>query len=223
MEKEILYQKGITDEIFNHAEKMDVDLLKLFHDKIFYNYTIKGVEEITRCLLGIYGNFIATYYFKSLGYDVENEVSIKDNDGNETTKADISFLDHNNTRNYFEVKAVSQILDSVKNYKDEDSSYEKIYLMDKKLEEKKYEQIGKKLIKQVEKLKIKKGIVGIVVFNGCIIDDLIKEKLKKLNVKIYTIALNINELENNIRNMVYKIRDSYVNDNIYTSKRRLMF
>ena len=220
MEKEILYDNGLNFNIFSHAKKMDVNLSKLFHDKIFNNYSKKNAEEITRCLLGVYGNFIATYYFKSLGYNVLNEVPVKDYNDKEITKADISFVDNNGVRNFFEVKATSQILDNVKNYKDDGDTENKIYIMNKNLERKKYEEIGKKLIKQVRKLKTTDGKVGIVIFNGCIIDDLLKEKLENLNVNIYTIALNINELENNIRNMVYKIRESFVSYN-ESSKRHL--
>lgn len=206
----IFNDNGITFPIFNHAKMMDFNLIKLFNDKIFNNYNEKSLEVVTKNLLGVYGNYIASNYFKVLGYNVENEKNIKDKNNIVLTKADISFIDKEGNLNLCEVKATSQIIDNIRNYVDKDEQITGTYT-DKDEEIIKYKNIGKKLIKQVNKLKTSNNKVNVVVFKGCFIDDIIKEKLASENVNLITINVDINELENNIRKMVISIKNDYQN------------
>ena len=201
---------GITFPIFNHANMMDFNLIKLFNDKIFNNYNEKSLEVVTKNLLGVYGNYIASNYFKVLGYNVENEKDIKDKNNIVLTKADISFIDKEGNLNLCEVKTTPQIIDNIRNYVDKDEQITGTYT-DKDEEIVKYKNIGKKLIKQVNKLKTSNNKVNVVVFKGCFIDDIIKEKLASENVNLITINVDINELENNIRKMVISIKNDYQN------------
>ena len=206
----IFNDNGITFPIFNHAKMMDFNLIKLFNDKIFNNYNEKSLEVVTKNLLGVYGNYIASNYFKVLGYNVENEKDIKDKNNIVLTKADISFIDKEGNLNLCEVKATPQIIDNIRNYVDKDEQITGTYT-DKDEEIVKYKNIGKKLIKQVNKLKTSNNKVNVVVFKGCFIDDIIKEKLASENVNLITINVDINELENNIRKMVISIKNDYQN------------
>lgn len=206
----IFNDNGITFPIFNHAKMMDFNLIKLFNDKIFNNYNEKSLEVVTKNLLGVYGNYIASNYFKVLGYNVENEKDIKDKNNIVLTKADISFIDKEGNLNLCEVKTTPQIIDNIRNYVDKDEQLTGTYT-DKDEEIVKYKNIGKKLIKQVNKLKTSNNKVNVVVFKGCFIDDIIKEKLASENVNLITINVDINELENNIRKMVISIKNDYQN------------
>lgn len=206
----IFNDNGITFPIFNHAKMMDFNLIKLFNDKIFNNYNEKSLEVVTKNLLGVYGNYIASNYFKVLGYNVENEKDIKDKNNIVLTKADISFIDKEGNLNLCEVKTTPQIIDNIRNYVDKDEQITGTYT-DKDEEIVKYKNIGKKLIKQVNKLKTSNNKVNVVVFKGCFIDDIIKEKLASENVNLITINVDINELENNIRKMVISIKNDYQN------------
>ena len=206
----IFNDNGITFPIFNHAKMMDFNLIKLFNDKIFNNYNEKSLEVVTKNLLGVYGNYIASNYFKVLGYNVENEKDIKDKNNIVLTKADISFIDKEGNLNLCEVKTTPQIIDNIRNYVDKDEQITGTYT-DKDEEIVKYKNIGKKLIKQVNKLKTSNNKVNVVVFKGCFIDDIIKEKLASENENLITINVDINELENNIRKMVISIKNDYQN------------
>ena len=188
----IFNDNGITFPIFNHAKMMDFNLIKLFNDKIFNNYNEKSLEVVTKNLLGVYGNYIASNYFKVLGYNVENEKDIKDKNNIVLTKADISFIDKEGNLNLCEVKTTPQIIDNIRNYVDKDEQITGTYT-DKDEEIVKYKNIGKKLIKQVNKLKTSNNKVNVVVFKGCFIDDIIKEKLASENVNLITINVDINE------------------------------
>lgn len=214
----LFHDNGISMPIFLLARKMDLDLVKLFNDKIFNNYNEKSLDVVTKNLLGLYGNFIATNYFKALGYDTINEKVIIDENNKCITKADVSFLDKNGNLNLCEVKAVSQIIDNIRNYVDDEDNNKIGSFEDKDEEIIKYKNIGKKLIKQVEKLKKTNGKVNVVIFQNCIIDDVIIEKLKNLDVNIITIGVDVKELENQIRNMVLDIKEDYENikqDNLF--------
>ena len=60
--KEFLIDCGINSHIFYHASKMDISIIRLFKEKIINNYSLKTLDEVTKNLLGVYGNFIATSY-----------------------------------------------------------------------------------------------------------------------------------------------------------------
>ena len=95
----ILNEFGITKPILEEASKMDINVPMLFYDKIINNPSAENIDNVTKNLLGVYGNYLATHYFKMQGYDVDNEVGVYDN-GNLLTRADISFIDSNWIRNY---------------------------------------------------------------------------------------------------------------------------
>ncbi len=204
-----LKENDINDEIIKIANKMDVDLPNIFYEKILCVNNVdelsKNVDVVAKSLLGIYGNYLASYYYKKLGYDVENEYEIKE--GKKIiTKADIAFTNHEGDINLCEVKATPQIIDNVKNY---NSIYKKecdnVFYLDMDSDIIKYKEIGNKLIKQVSKLTKTKNKVTVIIFEGCFIDDAIKDKLKAMGASIFTLAVNINELENHAYDIVYNV------------------
>lgn len=210
--KQLLIQFGINDQIFYHASKMNVSIIRLFKEKIINNYSLKTLDEVTKNLLGIYGNFIATFYCTHLYKDVQNEVSIKDKTGKVVTKADISYVDNDGSLNYAEVKAAHQIIDNIRNYVDYDNT--KGYYEDKDNEIIKYKNIGKKLIAQVEKLSATGKKVNVFIFEGCYVDDVIKRKLREYNVQIHVIMVDIKNLEDEIRNIIMLIK-RFVSKNVF--------
>lgn len=200
---EILNRFGITKPLLMEASKMDINVPMLFYDKIINNPSAENIDNVTKNLLGVYGNYLATHYFKMQGYDVENEVGVYDN-GNLLTRADISFTDSNGRRNYCEVKAAFQIIDNIRNYKD--NSLDRTgYYKDLDAEIIKYKKIGVKLIKQVEKLSKDGSLVNVIIYDGCYMDEIIKQKLKELGANIITLNVNIYDLEENIKKNVLRV------------------
>ena len=205
-----LYDNGINDKLIFEAKKMDVDLVRLFYEKIVLEKDLQklknNVDVITKSLLGIYGNYVATSYFEALGYEVENEYPVYDENKKLLTKADLAFVDNNGVVNLCEVKTTSQIIDNIRNYKDdEEKKYNGKYYYDMDSDIIKYKEIGVKLIKQVTKLKKSGKKVLVVIFNGCFMDDIIKDKLSNLGVSVFTMAPNVKELEEQLRIMVTNV------------------
>ena len=201
--KQLLLNNGINNDILNHAKMMDIDLINLFKNKILFNFNEKKLDELTHHLMGIYGNYYVSLYYKSLGYSVKNEVPIYDGK-KEITKADIEITDKNNIKCYIEVKLVKQILDSKIKYIDDKSTlviYNNIY--------RKYEEIGKKLLKQTTKFKdLNKNII-VCVFSDTIIDDDILKKLNNMGVKIKKMAQKASDIEDYIRQIILNIKEEY--------------
>ncbi len=211
---EILSRFGITKPLLMEADKMDINVPMLFYDKIINNPSAENIDNVTKNLLGVYGNYLATHYFKMQGYDVENEVGVYDN-GNLLTRADISFIDSNGRRNYCEVKAAFQIIDNIRNYKD--NSLDRTgYYKDLDAEILKYKKIGEKLIKQVKKLSKDGSLVNVIIYDGCYVDGIIRQKLEDLGVNIITLNVNIYDLEENIKKNVLRISD-YFSKNVTTN------
>lgn len=199
----VLKENGISSQILDAAQKMDIDFVHIFYDKIKQVSNKKELlvnkDIIVKMLLGVYGNYIATSYFKALGYEVENEFPVLDEEGNETTRADIAYKDEQGNLYLLEVKTTPQIIDNIRNYQDENEElYNDKYYYDMDNDIIKYKEIGKKLINQSKKLKNATHNVSVVVFNGCFMDDIIKDKLEDLGVDVKVIGLNINELKQNI-------------------------
>ena len=206
----ILHDNGISDKLIFEAKKMDVDLIGLFYEKILLENNPKkiqdNVEVITKSLLGIYGNYVATSYFEALGYEVENEYPVYDENKKLLTKADLAFVDNNGVVNLCEVKTTSQIIDNIRNYKDdEEKKYNGKYYYDMDSDIIKYKEIGVKLIKQVTKLKKSGKKVLVVIFNGCFMDDIIKDKLSELGANVFIMAPNVKDLEEQLRIMVTNV------------------
>lgn len=205
-----LYDNGINDKLIFEAKKMDVDLVRLFYEKIVLEKDLHklkdNVDVITKSLLGIYGNYVVTSYFEALGYEVENEYPVYDENKKLLTKADLAFVDNNGVVNLCEVKTTSQIIDNIRNYKDdEEKKYNGKYYYDMDSDIIKYKEIGVKLIKQVTRLKKSGKKVLVVIFNGCFMDDIIKDKLSNLGVSVFTMAPNVKELEEQLRIMVTNV------------------
>ena len=118
----LLVSCGISKQILNQASLMDLNIPKLIYEKLICKYNTKTLDEVTKNLLGVYGNYIATLYCKRMYKNVQNEVPIKDKSGKVITKADIVFTDLNDNENYCEVKATNQIIDNIRNYVDKDEN-----------------------------------------------------------------------------------------------------
>ena len=207
----LLVSCGISKQILNQASLMDLNIPKLIYEKLICKYNTKTLDEVTKNLLGVYGNYIATLYCKRMYKNVQNEVPIKDKSGKVITKADIVFTDLNDNENYCEVKATNQIIDNIRNYVDKDEN-KLSYFTDKDNIIIKYKNIGKKLITQVKKLLTTSKKVNVFIFEGCIVDEIIKQKLKGLNVKVITLATNIKELEEEIKNMLIQVHNIIIDN-----------
>ena len=220
----ILNRCGINSDVIAMAKKMDNDLPKLFHDKIFCVENEKELQTnkdvIVKMLLGIYGNYLATLYYKNLGYKVENEYPVYDENDMLLTKADLAFVDEDGNKNLCEVKLASQIIDNIRNYKSEDEElYNGRVYFDMDDDIIKYKKIGDKLITQVKKLKKSGQNITVVIFEGCYMDDIVRDKLtKELGVNIKTIAINVKILKEQIEEIVEEIsNDLLEKNNIYLS------
>lgn len=195
-----LKKHGINDDILNLAKKMDVNVARLFYEKILCvndkNELYENIQSLTKTLLGVYGNYIVTCYYKALGYDVKNEYPVYDLNGELLTRADLAFYDNSGNLNLCEVKATTQIIDNIRNYdSSNEEKYKGKYFYDMDSDIIKYKEIGTKLIKQVSKLKKASDMIIVSVFDGCFMDDIIKDKLEKLGVTVVKMASNIEDLE----------------------------
>lgn len=220
--KSIVY-KSFSEEIINEAIKMDFNLVNLCYNMIDSEKPRESFDAVLNALCGIYGNIIATKYFRQLGYEVKNEYPIYDKKGKKVTMADVFFVDKNNTCNYCEVKAATQIILNDKAYINTDlvNGYFSgdLYVFNKNNNPIiKYKMIAKKLIRQVKNLSLdKNGIVNVIIFNGCNFDEKLKIKLEKMNVNIIILPTNINDLINYLSDLlgrVYtEIKNTIVNTN----------
>lgn len=206
-----LKQNGISKEIIDLANRMDINLPRMFYEKILCVTETKelsnNTDVIVKTLLGVYGNYITACYYKSLGYDVKNEYRVYDN-GDLITRADVAFNTSDGKLNLIEVKTTPQIIDNIRNYNsNNEDKYNGKYYYDKDNDIIKYKEIGNKLIKQASKLLKTKANVTVVIFDGCFMDDIIRDKILKKGVSIFKLGVNINDLEEQIYDMVYEIID----------------
>lgn len=206
-----MFECGISLSVFEAAEKMNINLPQLFYEKLIINKGDMYKGQLSKNLLGVYGNFLAANYFKGLGYNVETEVPIYDQNNNEITRADLCFIDKNGVKNFCEVKTTTQIIDNIRNYIDDEEFSIKGSYEDKDNEIIKYKNIGKKLLKQVDKLKQSNSIVNVIVFKGCYIDSIITSELKKEGINIIYLACDIKDLEKYVENIVNEV-DYLIND-----------
>lgn len=216
-----LKKAGVTPEIFELAQKMEMSLPHLFYEKVIEDKSPLALEQLSKHLLGLYGNYFSSYYYKNLGYEVENEYPVYDENGKLLTRADLYFIDNEGKENYCEVKAAEQIISRTENYKDSDeeslsSSYHST------LDEiKKYKSIGSKLLKQVDKLSKSGKKVNVIIFSGCNLDDEIKSKLKEKNVIIRPLMMDIKQLEKFTMKLVFDVRSNLqMTSNITQTTRR---
>lgn len=213
-------ENGINNDIFQLAEKMDINLPRLFYEKLLVSPSKENKESLSKNLLGIYGNYFATFYFKGMNYNVSNEFPVYDEKQNLITKADLAFFDKTGVLNYCEVKATSQIIDNIRNYYDvkENGYVGGYYDIDSEII--KYKNIGKKLLKQVDKLSMPGVKVNVIVFNGCRVDNVIAEELQKRNVNIQRLAININDLEKYVDSIIDSVIKNILKKHAEKSSKR---
>lgn len=211
-------RSGIPPEVFSIAKKMDMNLPYEFKEKIFDLPNIvdqgkrkeaveRNKEYFSKNLLGIYGNYFATYYYSSR-YKVENEKPVYNENGNLDGKADLFFLDENGNENYCEVKATPYIL----GYQNGFSKQKEIL---------KYQKMGEKLLRQAAKLKRTNANVIVVLFDGCQVDKEISEKLKEMEIKVQSLQINIDMLESFIDDLIGKIEMNFYNKNNSINNRKI--
>lgn len=212
--KNIMIEYGVSTSVFDLARKMNIDLVMLFYDKLVSNQNKNSKEQLSKNLLGIYGNLLATNYYSGLGYNVYNEFPIYMESGKEQMKADLYFRDNNGIDNYCEVKVAEQIIGNKNNYIDADDL--NTVKNNRLLEIVKYKNIGKKLLKQTDRLKRDNAKVNAVFFNGCYVDDEILGKLKSKNINVVYLACNVKELESYVNKIVddvdFSLNNSYTYD-----------
>lgn len=206
-----LKEAGINEDIIKTASTMDLDIVRLFYEKLVVKKNAKNVEVVVKSLLGVYGNYLASCYYKGIGFAVEREVKVTDTKG-DNTKADLLVTDKDGNKIYCEVKATSQIIGSSANYVDLDDKPENRKNKLKRYQEVlTYKSIGTKLIKQVKRLRSTGDKVNVVVFSNCQIDDVIKAELEALNVDVVRLLTDVKLLENALLEMVNKFIMIYKN------------
>ncbi len=144
------------------------------------NYVKK--EDLYSSLLGIFGNYFARLALLN-NYDIKEIYSEKEflNINGKKAPCDIAFIDNNDETYLVEVKTSRQIIGNVKNY-----VYINSYNFDGiSNDAKKFKLIGDKLIKQVSSLKKISNNVIAFLYSDCMVDDIIKDKLSSLGVKLY--------------------------------------
>ena len=189
----VLNNNGINNSFIDVASKMNVDIKNMIYEKLIKSYSKENFDVMVSTLMGIYGNYISKYYFEKIGFEVINEVPVY-SDNKLQTSCDLIVKKDNNVY-YGETKTSPYLL-----YKSNYNHYDKNY---------KYECMGLKLINQIEKLKKVSDNVFVVIFDGCIINQELLDKLKELNVKIIKISLNVFELEKNIKDELNNIIEDY--------------
>ncbi|MCI5733509.1 MAG: hypothetical protein MR296_05740 [Tenericutes bacterium] len=144
------------------------------------NYVKK--EDLYSSLLGIFGNYFARLALLN-NYDIKEIYSEKEflNINGKKAPCDIAFIDNNDETYLVEVKTSRQIIGNVKNY-----VYINSYNFDGiSNDAKKFKLIGDKLIKQVSSLKKISNNVIAFLYSDCMVDDIIKDNLSSLGVKLY--------------------------------------
>ena len=122
-------------------------------------------------------------------------------------------INYNGKLNLCEVKTTPQIIDNIRNYQDdEEELYNGKYYYDMDNDIIKYKEIGKKLINQVKKLKTVSDDVSVVVFKGCFMDDIIKDKLKELGVEVKVLGVSIHNLKKQVEEIVEAISNEFIRD-----------
>lgn len=207
---------GVLSTAFN----MDIDLANMLYQKVITRLEEDkkplAEDSIIDNLVGILGNLYASNHYKSLGFDVENEKVIKNKETNKNdTKADVYFKDKNGIDNFCEVKAAFEIRSSRKRYIDENLSKQE--MIDLELKNRTYEEIGKKLITQAQKLRNDNpgSIVNAVIFKDCIVDEEIINKLKELDVNLEVLMQPISMIKEEAR-LIY---ENFISNYLIASKK----
>ncbi len=208
----------IPDAVFELAKKMDMNLPKLFYEKVLNSKNSNDILSFSRNLLGIYGNYFAALHFKQSYANVKTEMPLyKEN--KLYTNVDISFTDENGVLNLCEVKA-SPYIGFVTSYRDEMGN---IINNNSSIEEmKKYRGIGDKLLKQVGKLIKYNARVNVVVYEGTIISDGIDKVLndnENKNISKIIIPISINKLEADVDDLIDKILENFNSKASYSRKK----
>lgn len=190
------------ESIIKVASEMDLDINKLFYEYISGN--IKK-EDLQNNLLGVFGNFLAKKHYQEFGYLVESEVPIYDDKRNELTKADLLVKTSNNETFFCEVKTSFQIIDNIRNFKDDSEKYKGKYYYDMDNEILKYKKIGEKLLKQVRRLSMYNKNIIVVIFEGCYMDEIIKDKIIDLGARIDKIKPNVDLIQKVVNKFVDQI------------------
>lgn len=206
----LMKQNGMPDEVFKIAKKMNVNLAREFYEKLVKSSNIEVKEALLKNLLGIYGNYKAALELKELGYMPENEKKVLV--GNHSKTADLCINDENGNNIYFEVKATRQILDYEKVYVDNDESSLNSNFSNNLIA---YQNIGKKLIKQVKALRTTQNMVIVLIFSGCYVDDAILQKLKNEGVHIMRLKEDIGDLEKEVYDLVRNVEEAIINKTVF--------
>ncbi len=211
-------RSGIPDAVFELARKMDMNLPKLFYEKVLNSKNSNDILSFSRNLLGIYGNYFAALHFKQSYANVKTEMPLyKEN--KLCTNVDISFTDENGVLNLCEVKT-SPYIGFVTSYRDEMGN---IINNNSSIEEmKKYRGIGDKLLKQVGKLIKYNTKVNVVVYDGTIISDGIDKVLndtENKNISKIIIPISINKLEADVDDLIDKILENFNSKASYSRKK----
>ncbi len=223
-------RSGVPDAVFELAKKMDMNLPKMFWDKILNSKNSNDILSFSRNLLGIYGNYFAALYYKERYVNVKTEMPLYGQDNKPCTNVDISFVDENGVLNLCEVKA-SPYIGIVDNYIDENGN---IVNNNSGIEEmKKYKNIGEKLLTQINKLTEYPAKVNVVIFEGSVISDEIDKEIKKKNEELKdknktledeiiskkTMSITINQLESYVDNLIDTVIEKFNNKTKFNSRK----
>lgn len=201
----ILKKSGIKKDVFRLANKMHLNLPRLFISKLIDASDEKSKEDLLKNMLGLYGNYIATNELVNAGFKVENEELVPVYDGNKSKNVDLVFSNPTGNKVYCEVKVSKQILDYQKTYYDdeEESLKDSNFYNDIKV----YQSIGRKLINQINAL-CSTGIpVLVIVLNDCYIDPEIIKELKDKNVYLIRLKKEFSKLNMELRQIINNVEE----------------
>ncbi len=114
--KEML-QRFIPESVFLQAKKMNVNLNREFLKLIFGRENFAELRENLICTsAGVVGTVLANQYYKKLGYIVENEIPIFDQNGQKVSSADIKLTAPNGDETYIELKTSRGVISNYEDY-----------------------------------------------------------------------------------------------------------
>ena len=195
----ILKKSGISSDILKLANKMHLNLPRLFISKLIEDEDEKSKEDLIKNLLGVYGNYEATKELIEAGFKVENEEQVPVYDGSKKKSVDLVFSNQKGAKVYCEVKISKQILDYQKTYVDAD----KKSLNDSKFcdDTKVYQSIGKKLLNQVDALNSTGIPVIVFIVRDCYAPEII-EKLQNKKVYVMRLKKDFSSINKEVRQIV---------------------
>ncbi len=215
VEEYLNYAKTILGEDMSaQAKKMNINLRLILLSLLFSNGKRIVFEDVVSQLAGIKGSLVAYDHFKKRGLKVERETVFKNGD-EIPIPVDLVF-EEKNIKHLCEVKTISQILLTSKNYKLVDFTdnhgriRRELYSFNFENRKRIFSRTGKKLLKQMENLCFYRDNhnnveVNLIVMKNVFIDEKIKSQLKEKNINIIIVPTDIGDVFDEVTEKLEKI------------------